>query len=138
MRRQLPLGVWAVVFAAAPGLLASACASPGTYASAWVTVTVDFSPSRLPPEDVFLQVMLEERSESGQSRTVGRATERITGRVPPVEVRVLYDPGQIEQTARYEVKAWIEQRGRTLIPESRGEPVLTMGGGNTAVIRLRY
>jgi uncharacterized lipoprotein YbaY len=58
--------------------------------------------------------------------------------VPPVEVRVLYDPGQIDQTARYEVRAWIEQRGQTLIPESRGEPVLTMGNPTSVIIRLRY
>lgn len=127
----------AAVAAAAVLVGASCASSSGARASAWVSVTVDFSPSRLPIENVFLQVALEERSESGNRRTVGRATERLDGRVPPVEVRVLYDPAEIDATARYTVRGWIEQRSQIVVPDSRSEPVLTQGKGSSVVIRLR-
>jgi uncharacterized lipoprotein YbaY len=122
--------------AAAAMLVGASCASsPNARESAWVAVIVNYSPSRLPIEDVFLQVSLEERSESGGRRTVGRATERLDGHVPPAEVRVHYDPGKIDATARYTVRAWIEQRSQVVVPES-SEPVV-LGNESSVVIRLR-
>jgi uncharacterized lipoprotein YbaY len=113
-------------------LLAGACASSPPPESAYVTVAVEFAERS--PQDVFLNVMLERVTESGERRRIGLSTQRLVGLPSPV-VRVRFDPGDIDPTARYEVRASFDQQG-TLTWDTVGEPVLTQGNPSSAVIRF--
>lgn len=115
------------------------CARQTSSAShdARVTGTATYRERMALPPGAVLEVSLQDVSRpDAPADVIGTARQENIGQ-PPFRFEIPYDPGRIEASHTYSVRARITHEGRQLFTTDQVYPVITQGRGQTVDVMLR-
>ncbi len=90
----------------------------------------------LPPGSEFEAVLQDVSRADAPAMEIARATIA-DAPAPPIRFTIAYDPGQIDASHAYAVRAVIRNEGRLLFASDTATPVLTRGAGQFVDILLK-
>lgn len=118
-------------------LVMSCAGNPGSPAGGAVTGTVAYRDRSALPPDAVVQVQLSDVSRQDAPATVvAQTTVEPAGRQAPLPFELRYDPGTIEPTHSYSVRATIRSGGRLLYTSTAAAPVITRGNPDHVELML--
>lgn len=90
----------------------------------------------LPPTAVFAAVLLDTSLQDAAAIEIGRAVINPAGN-PPYRFEITYDPGKIDPSHTYGVRASISDGDRLMFTSDTAHPVLTGGAGDSVEIVMK-